>query len=645
MPAALVALFGPKRGVRWELGDATVIGRAGAADLQLVDGKVSREHCRLTVEGGAVSIEDLGSQNGTFVNGEAIRAPRRLAPGDEIAVGDSLLLYDPDLAVLSARFGDATVVVTAGAAAPAAVAPAEEPAPGTVGLDALLGEVTRLAGRLGRAKTLAEVVDAVLDAAAEGLRPTRAWLFAGDGAAAGLRALGERSERRPAGPTPEGAPVIARALLTAAAAQRRAVLFSGVVEERSLAGGRSVAAAAARAVLVAPLLAADEALGFLYLERRNAQPWTRLEAARAEALAAVAALHGLGGAVADATTIEGPIGGSALYARVLKLAAAAARTTSTVLVTGESGTGKEEIARAIHRQSGRGPFVAVNCGAIPEALAEAELFGHERGAFTGAVTAREGRVEASDGGTLFLDEVGDLPPPLQVKLLRVLQERVYCRLGSSTPRSVDLRVIAATHRDLPAEIAAGRFREDLYYRLNVIRIEIPPLRARAEDVAPLAAVLLARLAGALGRSDPGLSSAALASLARAPWPGNARQLGNVLERALVLRDPAARGPLDAGEIDEALGPPGRPAPASLPAAVTPPAAAAGLPAQVASLERAAIFDALRAARGVKARAAKQLGISRPTLDKKMAALGIDLWADEPAAAPDAPGAPDAKERP
>jgi DNA-binding NtrC family response regulator len=635
VPATLVALFGPKRGVRWELGGATVLGRASTADLQLVDGKVSREHCRLTVEGDAVHLEDLGSQNGTFVNGEAIRAPRRLAAGDEIAVGDSLLLYDPELAVLSARFGDATVVVTDRAPAPARVAPAEDAA-ATGGVGALLGEVTRLAARLGRAKTVAEAVDAVLEAALDDLGAARGWLFAGDGAAAGLRALGGRSEALPAGAARQGAPVVPRALLAAAASERRAALFSGLVEDRAPTGTRSVVTTAARAVLVAPLVAADETIGFLYLERRTAGSWTRLEAARAEAVAAVTALHGLGGALAaasDAPTTDGPIGGSPLFARVLKLAAAAARTTSTVLVTGESGTGKEEIARAIHRLSGRGPFVALNCGAIPEALAEAELFGHERGAFTGAVAAREGRIEAADGGTLFLDEVGELPPPLQVKLLRVLQERIYCRLGSTTPRSVDLRVIAATHRDLEAEIAAGRFREDLYYRLNVIRIDIPPLRARAEDVAPLAAVLLARLARALGRPDPGLSSAALAALGRAPWPGNARQLANVLERALVLRDPAARGPLGADEIADALGEPGRPAAVPLPAAAAPLAApgteaAEKLPAQVASLERAAIFDALRAARGVKARAAKQLGISRPTLDKKMADLGIDLWGKE-----------------
>jgi DNA-binding NtrC family response regulator len=364
-------------------------------------------------------------------------------------------------------------------------------------------------------------------------------------------------------------------------------------------------------------------------------------------MAALVALHGLGGVMVAAPAAAGaggrpapsgaaghaPVGTSPAFARVLKLAEAAARATSTVLITGESGTGKEEIARYIHRASGRGPFVAVNCGAIPEALAEAELFGHERGAFTGAVGTREGRVEAADGGTLLLDEIGELPPALQVKLLRVLQERVFTRIGGVAPRSVDLRVIAATHRRPEVEVRAGRFREDLYYRLNVLRIEIPPLRDRRADIAPLAAAMLARIALALGRADPGLGPGAIAGLERAAWPGNARELGNVLERALVLREPDARGPLDGDEIRSALAgpePPSAPAPvdAVAPRAVNARDGSLPLPDKVAALERMEIVTALHEARGVKARAAKRLGISRPTLDKKIADLHIDLWGED-----------------
>jgi DNA-binding NtrC family response regulator len=414
-------------------------------------------------------------------------------------------------------------------------------------------------------------------------------------------------------------------------------LVNGALEERSLGSGRSIATSAARSLLVAPLVIGDDVRGFLYLERRASAEWSAADAALAEAIASLVALHGMAGAFAAASegTLAGsapePVGASPAFRRVLDLAAAAARATSTVLVTGESGTGKEEVARFIHRGSRRGPFVAVNCGAIPESLAETELFGHERGAFTGAVAAREGRIEAADGGTLFLDEIAELAPALQVKLLRVLQERTFCRVGSTTARQVDIRVIAATHRRLEAEVAAGRFREDLFYRLNVLRIEIPPLRERRPDIAPLATALLARIAAQLGRPDPGLSPAALTALSAAPWPGNARELGNVLERALVLRAPEARGPLAGEEIVGALGEP--PAPLAAAPLAAPPGRStarygAGLLNKVAALERAEIVAALHAARGVKARAAKQLGISRPTLDKKMSDLGIDLWGED-----------------
>jgi transcriptional regulator with PAS, ATPase and Fis domain len=294
-----------------------------------------------------------------------------------------------------------------------------------------------------------------------------------------------------------------------------------------------------------------------------------------------------------------------------------AATTSTVLITGESGTGKEEIARHIHRKSPRAgaPFIAVNCGAIPEGIAESELFGHERGAFTGATTARPGKIEAADGGTLFLDEVGELPAALQVKLLRVLQERAFCRVGSTVLRRVDARVVAATHRDLEAAIKERRFREDLYYRLAVLRIHLAPLRERPDDLEPLARALLARLAAHLGRRPAALDARALDLLARWPWPGNVRELANVLERALVLRPADATGPLSAEEIALALGEP--------PEAARP--AGASLADKVAALERAEIESALRRARGVKSRAAQALGLSRPTLDKKIAELGIDLW--------------------
>jgi transcriptional regulator with PAS, ATPase and Fis domain len=221
--------------------------------------------------------------------------------------------------------------------------------------------------------------------------------------------------------------------------------------------------------------------------------------------------------------------------RIFRLIEDLQHSDATVLLTGESGTGKELVARAIHDRSPRrnGPFVAVNCGALPGELLESELFGHVRGAFTGAVRDRAGRFEIAQGGTLFLDEVGDLPLPLQVKLLRVLQERSFERVGESRTRQTDARIIAATNLDLRRAVAVGRFREDLYYRLRVVPIEIPPLRDRREDVEPLARVLLSRVGGRQGRALR-FSPESLRALLGYMWPGNVRELENALEYAVAV---------------------------------------------------------------------------------------------------------------
>jgi transcriptional regulator with PAS, ATPase and Fis domain len=308
----------------------------------------------------------------------------------------------------------------------------------------------------------------------------------------------------------------------------------------------------------------------------------------------------------------------------VRLAMAAARVDSTVLLLGETGTGKEEIARLIHARGRRshGPFLAVNCGAIAEGLAESELFGHERGAFTGATTTRLGAFESADGGTLFLDEIGDLPPALQATLLRVLQELAVVRVGASLPRQVDVRVIAATHRDLTERVRAGLFREDLFFRLNVLPITLPALRERLDDIPLLARVLLERIARRLGLRDPQLSPAAEIALAEWDYPGNVRELGNILERILVMRDPHDPGPVDRDDVRAALGHGLRPD-ASRDAGK----ADENLADAVARTEKTNIEAALRRARGVKSHAARLLGISRPTLDKKIADLSIDIWAD------------------
>ncbi|CAN7185681.1 sigma 54-interacting transcriptional regulator [Pseudoduganella sp. LjRoot289] len=254
--------------------------------------------------------------------------------------------------------------------------------------------------------------------------------------------------------------------------------------------------------------------------------------AQALSLTAPAPLHGGG----DESWREEIISRSQSMAELLAEAKLVAASDASVLIRGESGTGKELLARAIHRASRRAkaPFIAVNCGAIPEQLLESELFGHVKGAYTGAMNSREGLVQAADGGTLFLDEIGDMPLLLQVKLLRVLQERVVRQLGSDQGRPVDVRILSATHRDLDAAMLEGQFREDLYYRLNVITLTLPPLSERREDVALLATRFLHALAAKYQKTVSGFAPGALEALTRASWPGNVRQLYNVVEHVCAL---------------------------------------------------------------------------------------------------------------
>jgi DNA-binding NtrC family response regulator len=318
---------------------------------------------------------------------------------------------------------------------------------------------------------------------------------------------------------------------------------------------------------------------------------------------------------------------SANMREAMRVAAAAAPVQSTVLITGESGTGKEEVARSLHALGprSRGPFIAVNCGAIPAELAESELFGHEKGAFTGAQAAREGVFEQADGGTLFLDEVGDLPAPLQVKLLRVLQDRIIHRVGGRAGIPVDVRVVAATHRDLKEAARTGAFREDLYWRLNVVRIHLSPLRERPEDVLPLAERFLATLGARLGRRASGFTREARDALRACPWPGNVRQLANAIERALVLKGPGEQVGL--GDLPPEVASPEREGgPSAGPGTPAPSNGVQGTLAEVLrAVEREHIVLALKRARGVKSAAAESLGISRPTLDRKIDEYGIDLY--------------------
>ena len=317
------------------------------------------------------------------------------------------------------------------------------------------------------------------------------------------------------------------------------------------------------------------------------------------------------------------LGRSPLLRDALTRAAQVAPTESTVLVTGESGTGKELVARAIHHASARadGPFVAVNCAALPDTLLESELFGHERGAFTGADRQKPGRFELAAGGTLFLDEIGDLSAAVQVKLLRVLQEREYQRVGGTATLKADVRLLTATNRDLTAEMAAGRFRSDLFYRLSVFNVHLPPLREREDDVLLLADHFIRTLGPQMGKGDLTLSRDACDLVRHHPWPGNIRELQNAIERSLITSEgtliTAAHLALPAGA------PPAAPPPVAAPL----PAAPGSPPSSLEALERQAILDALQRAHGHKSRAAALLGLTRFQLYTRLKRYQIEVTPD------------------
>lgn len=305
------------------------------------------------------------------------------------------------------------------------------------------------------------------------------------------------------------------------------------------------------------------------------------------------------------------VGEAAPVAKVRELIGRLARTQAPVVIIGESGTGKEVAARLIHAGSSRaaGPFVAVNCGAIPETLMESEFFGYRKGAFTGADVDREGYLHAANGGTLFLDEVADLPLTMQVKLLRVIQEKRFRRLGDTVEEMVDARIISATHRSLPAQVASGAFRQDLFYRLNVIELRMPALREIAADIPALAERILGRLASQSGGPVPTLTEAALAALRRHSFPGNVRELENVLERALAL---SAGGRIDAGDLQ--LSSPARVGAVAL--------ANVPLEQRLDDVERRMIAEALEAAGNDREAAARRLGLSLRGLELRLSRLGL-----------------------
>jgi Nif-specific regulatory protein len=521
--------------------------------LAISDLSLSRRHCVIARKSDEYTLRDLDSRNGTFVNGRVI-SEKQLNHGDQISVGESVLVFllkeDPEeAAVHGVEFDDRLTQATA------QIRPQDvlylQP-------ERILRELPA-ASRLGRNLNVLLKISRVVHSISD-LDQLQAQIleliFEVVPAERGAILLdGKGNEKFSSlfahpGPAKGAEPVrVSRTITRQVMDQGVAILGADVPGSGGLSGVDSLLSFKVRSLLCVPLTVFRRVLGCIYLDTTS--PATRFDRDHLELVASIAGISAVAldnarrllwleqenqRLAAEINLQHNMVGESAAMKDVYHFLSRVAPTESTVLVAGESGTGKELVARAIHRNSPRAarPFVAINCAAIPEGLLESELFGYERGAFTGAASQKKGRLEMADGGVLFLDEIGELAPALQVKLLRVLQEREFERLGGSRPISVDIRVIAATNKDLAAAVKARNFREDLYYRLNVVSVVLPSLRERREDVPVLAEYFVAKFATKCKVKAKKISAEAMSGLMNYNWPGNVRELENAIERALVL---------------------------------------------------------------------------------------------------------------
>lgn len=552
----LIALLGPLRGKSFELnGPRTVVGRLSSNPIYIPDQSVSRQHCVLEVAGGQVTLQDLDSRNGTSVNGLPVMN-RLLKDGDLIEVGDSQFLFSLGAAQSQAQgssvtmrdsgLDPTTVIKLPGRERTQAQAGESGPPDAKAGrkahdLDVLL----KINHALASMRELEPLEHQLLAMIFEVIPADRgAILLAGAEPGEWESTFGlwrGHDGQRPV--------QVSRAVVRQVMNEGFGILSSSPGQEAAFEGSESLLQSQAAALLCVPLMVFEKLTGVIYLDTPDrSRVFDRDHLAMLIGIAGVAApalenvrrvadLEAENRRLVEEIRVEhNMIGESERILQVQRLIAKLAPTESTVLIRGDSGTGKELVARAIHYLSKRAarPFVAINCAAIPENLLEAELFGYERGAFTGAVALKKGKLEAASGGTLFLDEIGELANPLQAKLLRVLQQREFERVGGTKPVTVDLRIIAATNSNLEDSIRAGNFRQDLFFRLNVVSIALPSLRERREDILLLASYFMAKFSKQCGRRVRSISPQAKACLMQYNWPGNVRELENAIERAVVL---------------------------------------------------------------------------------------------------------------
>ena len=620
--ARLVVIEGPDVGLEFSIPTrGGGIGRGEENVVQLSDLAVSRNHCRLEVKAGRLTLIDPGSRNRTLVNGSPVHE-HMLDEGDEIKIGTTRLSFLPVTANDKVRARQVSRVTLEVNSRQLLALTGDRLAVGDGRAQRYLTSLAKLGETIGALDDRSQLATSATISSLSALAADRAFI------------LVRGKDGRLASQACALAPTEAKATEIEPPPE----LVAKVLGE-----GKCVAASAGenRTAIAAPLVVRGRAVGLLYAERRGEPAWDEID------LTAVACLSNLiAGGFEGADTRENLerenndlrealgghdfIGNSAKAAELLAFVAKVAPTDATVLLTGESGSGKEMVARALHTSSRRGKlaFVAVNCAALTESLIESELFGHEKGAFTGATERKMGRFEAADGGTLFLDEVGELPLDCQTKFLRVLEEQTFERVGGTKPLRVDVRVLAATNRDLPAMVRSGTFREDLYYRLSVIHTEVAPLRERPADIEMLADHFLARLRRQVPRRISGFAPDARAAMAAHAWPGNVRELRNAVERAIVMGEDALIRAADlppdvvrpnAAAIAPGAGSSGLGASATSPISASPSAEQA-LPLR--ELERRGIIAALAATGGNKAKAASLLEIDRSTLYKKLKDYGL-----------------------
>jgi transcriptional regulator with GAF, ATPase, and Fis domain len=553
--ARLEAVSGPFEGRTFPLAEGEIsIGREPDNQISLLDSLVSRRHCIIRKNGQGFLLRDLDSRNSTFVNHVPVKE-RLLADGDEIRIGKSILIFQG--------------LSTEASGVQAALQLDSAPTPGGPTLilrkqDAIylqpslprasvatertlrdLNVLLNFSKTLNSVRGLAALQHKVLEAVLEISSADRAAILLSEPGTEGFSSVIGWDRRL--GPNQ---PIqVSQTILKQVLEENLAVLCNDVSSDQALREAESLLAPRVRSVLSVPLEVQDKVLGALYLDTSSQN--VRFDAELLQLVTALGNVAAL--AIENASHLErlgdenrrlqqeiniqhSMVGESQRMREVYQFVSRVAARESTVLIQGESGTGKELVARAIHSNSGRAdrPFVAINCAAIVDTLLESELFGHEKGAFTGAVGQKKGKLEIAQGGTVFLDEVGELAAPLQAKLLRVLQEREFERVGSTRLIKLDIRLIAATNVDLNEASLAGKFRQDLYYRLNVVSLEVPPLRERPEDIPLLAAFFTARYSEKVNRRVAGVSPKARACLLRYPWPGNVRELENAIERAVVL---------------------------------------------------------------------------------------------------------------